>query len=103
MRDITLGLKYVVVLYPSIDQTVAAKVVMEEIVDNNTKYCGIDEKVAGVYLAVVIDRDRQVKEGIYHLLPRRKSRSRRHHTIYSRIGREWWKRKKVTMLRLDGI
>ena len=58
----------------------------EEIVKSEVEFEGVDVRKAAVYLAATMDRERQRKEGLVHLLPVRKAqgRSGRRPTVRSR-------------------
>ena len=73
-KEIAQGLMDVVGLYPPIDQKEVARVVGEESVDSRVEYKDMNPRLAGIYLATVWSKEKQIKEGIYHLLPRRKTR-----------------------------
>ena len=64
-------------LYPSIDQKEGPRIVAEEVFKSKVQYKNIDYHLAAVYLAITMDRQRQVKEGIAHLLPSRKARTKK--------------------------
>ena len=85
-REIMLGSLDVEALYPSIDQKEGPRIVAEEILKSKVKFHNINYHLAAVYLAVTLDRTRQVKEGIAHLLPSRKAKTKigRKLTIHTR-------------------
>ena len=66
----------VIALYPSLDQTEAASVVAEEIIYSGVVYEGADVQLAAVYLAIVLSKERQAKEGIAGIMLLRKNRGR---------------------------
>ena len=71
VNDISLGSMDVVALYPSLDQEESAKIVAESIMESEIDIEGMDLDIAGVYLATVWDKERQQREGVFHLLPRK--------------------------------
>ena len=62
-----------VTLYPSSDQVDFAKIVAEEIIASEVTYTGVDYNFVGVYLANIWSKKR-LREGVYQLLPRKKSK-----------------------------
>ena len=73
-------------LFPSIDQEVSARIVAEELVKHGVEYEGVDVRLATHYLGICMTRERQIREGVSHLIPARKTRSRRGRklTIYNK-------------------
>ena len=84
VRDLALGSMDVVALYPSLDQEESARIVAEHIAESEVDFGGIDFDIAGVYLATVWSKERQKKEGIFRLLPRKRSNKGRRSTINSK-------------------
>ena len=76
-RRIMLGSLDVEALYPSIDQKEGPRIVSEAIMKSKIQYTNINYHLVAVYLAVTMDKQRQTREGITHLLPQKKSRSKR--------------------------
>ena len=73
VRDVALGSMDVVALYPSLDQDEFAKIVADHIMESEVDFAGVDFDIAGVYLATVWSKERQKREGVYKLLPRKRS------------------------------
>ena len=71
-------------MYPSLDQKESAAIVAEAIIESDIKYVGVDMDIAGVYLATVWEKDRLKREGLFRLLPRRKSTRGRKVTVNSK-------------------
>ena len=85
VESIALGSMDVVALYPSIDQVLSAKIVAETIIESEIEYVGVDMSMAGIYLATIWTKERLRKEGILHLMPRKRSNRGRKATICSKI------------------
>ena len=81
VKEISLGSMDVVGLYPSLDQEESARIVAESIMESEVDIEGMDLDIAGVYLATVWDKERQKREGVFHLLPRKRSNKGRKNTI----------------------
>ena len=71
-----VGSMDVCALYPSLNQKVSAKIVEEEMMRNGVRYQGVNTRLATHYLLANMDKERQRKEGIVRLLPRRKAQGR---------------------------
>ena len=72
VESMAIGSMDVKTLYPWLSIKEAAKVVAEEII-----YQGVDMRIAGAYLATVLPKERQSREGLARLLPQRKTRGKR--------------------------
>ena len=85
-KEIMVGSLDVEALYPSIDQKEGPRIVAQEILKSKVKFENINYHLAAVYLAVTLDKARQEKEGIAHLLPSRKAKTKkgRRPTIHTR-------------------
>ena len=77
IKDIVVGSLDVEALYPSIDQIQGPRIVAEEVMKSPLKFDNIDTHLLGVYLATVLTKERQIKEGISKLLPIRKAEGKR--------------------------
>ena len=64
IKEVALGSMDVIALYSSIDQRMAPGVGAEDIIQGEVEYRGMDVQIAGIFLATVWTRTRQVKEGI---------------------------------------
>ena len=64
-------------LYPSIDQVKGPRIVAEEVQRSPLKFEGLDTHLLGVYLGTVVPKVRQIREGIFKLLPTRKAEGKR--------------------------
>ena len=64
-------------LYPSINQKEGPRIVSEEVLKSKVEFQNINYHLAVVYLGATLSKERQVKEGIAHLIPSRKARTRR--------------------------
>ena len=73
VQELVIGSMDVRALYPSLDIEASARIVSEEIIKSEIEYRGVDIKLAGVYLATALSKERQSREGIASLLPRKKS------------------------------
>ena len=58
-------------LYPSVDKEEGARIVAEEELRSKIEFKGADVRKAVTYLAVTLDKARQRKEGIGHLMASR--------------------------------
>ena len=76
-RRVIVGSLNVEALYPSIDQKEGPRMVAEEVRKSKINFKNIDFHLATVYLGVTMDRQRQIREAVAHLLPSRKARSKR--------------------------
>ena len=73
MSDVALGSMDVVALYLSLEQDESARIVADHIMESEVDFAGVDFDIAGVYLATVWSKERQKREGVYKLLPRKRS------------------------------
>ena len=64
-------------LYPSIDQKEGPRIVAEEVRKSKVNFSNVNFHLAAVYLGVVMDKPRQIREGIAHLIPPRKAKSKK--------------------------
>ena len=72
-------------VYPSIDQREGPRIVAEEFLKSRLEYDNVDYHLVGVYLSICMDRGRLEKEGILHLVQRRKSGNKgRRPTVHTR-------------------
>ena len=69
--DLVVGSMDVVALYPSIDQTQAAKVVARRYLESGIVTEDVNYRAASIYLAVNADRDELIREGLAELIPAR--------------------------------
>ena len=72
VKNVAIGSLNVEALYPSIDQVEEPRIVAEVIRESRLKYQGVGMHLVGVYLGLVWNKVRLIKEGIWRLLPRRK-------------------------------
>ena len=72
-------------LYPSIDQEGSAKIVKEEFLKSELNVEEVDWKAAGLHLALLVSREELIREGIYHLVPRRKVVRGRKPTVRTQV------------------
>lgn len=77
VESMPIGSIDVKALYLSLRIKEAAKVVAEEIIKSKVDYQGGDMRIAGVYLATILPKERQSREGLARLLPQRKTRGKR--------------------------
>ena len=77
VKDLMLGSLDIEELYPSIDQKEGPKLVSEEVRKSNLKFENVDYHLAAVYLGSMLSADRQLKEGVRHLIPKRKTKTNR--------------------------
>ena len=77
IKNGVLGSMDVEALFPSIDQEDSARIVAEEMIKHGVEYEGVDVRLATHYLGVCMTKERQVREGVSHLIPARKARDRR--------------------------
>ena len=61
IKDILVGSLDVEALYPSIDQKEGPRIVADEILKSPLKFESVDTHILGVYLATVMDKERQGK------------------------------------------
>ena len=73
IQDAVVGSLDVIALYPSIDQVEGPKTVAQEIRKSHLKFENIDLHLLGVYLGTRLSKERLRKEGVTHLIPRRKA------------------------------
>ena len=64
-------------LYSSIDQKEGLRIVSNEVLKSKIEYDNDNYHLAAVYLGTVMDKTRQVREGVTNLIPPRKAKSRR--------------------------
>ena len=64
-------------LYPSIDQKEGPRIVSEEIMKSKIRFKNVNFHLAAVYLGVTMDRQRQEREGIAHLIPSKRAKTKR--------------------------
>ena len=67
----------------AVDQVSSAKIVREEYIRSDLEVENVDWKAAALYLALTVDRQELVREGIAHLVPRRKDGRGRRPTVKS--------------------
>ena len=82
-KEVMVGSMDVTALYPSIDQVSSAKIVREEYLRSDIEVENIDWRAASLYLALTVDRQELVREGIAHIVPRRKDGRGRKPTVKS--------------------
>lgn len=71
-------------LHPSVDQLEGARMVAEEVLKSKIEYKGVDVRKAAVYLVSTMSKTRQQKEGIAHIMPRRKGKRGKIPTVRSK-------------------
>ena len=84
VSDMALGSMDVVALYLSLDQKRSAEIVAEAIIESDVRYSGVEMDIASVYLATIWSKERKKKEGVFRLLPRKKSTRGRKSTVNSK-------------------
>ena len=62
----------VTALYPSLDQKESARMAKEAYLESEMEVEEVDWKAASLYLALTVSRQELVREGIAHLIARRK-------------------------------
>ena len=81
-------------LYPSIDQKEGPRIVSQEVLKSKIDIKNVNYHLAIVYLETTMDRVRQIEEGIAHLIPPKKTRTRRGRklTVHTKeLGGPWGK------------
>ena len=63
-------------LYPSIDQVQGPKIVVDKVRKSKLRFYNVDGHLLGVYLGTVVPKEQLKKEGILHLIPRRKAKGK---------------------------
>ena len=76
-KKVMVGSLDVEALYPSIDQKEGPRIVAQEVLKSKIDIENINYHLAVVYLGTTMNRARQVREGVAHLIPPRKTRTRR--------------------------
>ena len=76
-KEVMVGSLDVEALYPSIDQKEGPRIVAMEVLKSKIDISNINYHLAVVYLGTTMSRARQVREGVAHLIPPRKARTRR--------------------------
>ena len=66
------------------DQKRSAEIVSEAIIDSDICFNEVEMDIAGVYLATIWSKERQKREGIFRLLPKKKSTRGRKSTVNSK-------------------
>ena len=77
VKDIMVGSLDVEALYPSIDQVEGPRLVAEEVRRSKVQFENINYHIAAVYLGSTMSTERQTKEGVRDLIPKRKIRTKR--------------------------
>ena len=77
IKEVMVGSLDVEALYPSIDQKEGPRIVAREVLKSNVDIGNINYHLAVVYLGTTMSRARQVREGVAHLIPPRKAKTRR--------------------------
>ena len=68
-------------LYPSIDQVAASKIVKEEYIRSDVEVKDVDWRMVALYLAVTVPEEELVREGIFHLVARKRKNKGRKTTV----------------------
>ena len=84
VKEGILGSMDVEALFLSIYQKVSARIVGEEMMRNEVKYGEVNIQVATHYLMATMTPDRIKREGVSHLMPRRKGMRGRKPMIHTR-------------------
>ena len=77
IKEVMVGSLDVEALYPSIDQKEGPRIVSQEVLKSKIDIKNVNYHLAIMYLATTMDKVRQVKEGITHLIPPTRARTRR--------------------------
>ena len=77
VKKVIAGSLNVEALYPPIDQTEHPRIVANEVLKSEVQFENINFHLTAVYLGTIMDRTRQIKEGVARLILSRKARSKR--------------------------
>ena len=80
-EEVAIGSMDFTALYPSLDQKTSARMAKEAYLESEFEVESIDWKAASLYLALTVSRQELVKEGISHLVARRKQGRGRKPTV----------------------
>ena len=88
LRDLKSGEGIVVAsmdvsaLYPSLDQRESAKIVRKEFEESGIEIEGVDWRLVALYLAVTVSREELLREGLEHLVAKRRKMKGRKPTVH---------------------
>ena len=77
VKKVMVGSLDVEALYPSIDQKEGPWIVANEVQKSKIQFENVNYHLSAVYLGTTMERERQVREGVAHLIPPTKAKSKR--------------------------